>query len=185
MSKWNVRSIAAQDTIQPNLIPMVDIMFLLLLFLMLGSDMGQRELEAVILPKGIYVKEDKAPKGVVEEQRTTINVYHLQDSGVDSVQCEVYAKRETCRNPKHWRIAVRGKDFLAPDDKKFKELLKDEADIGRKKKTDKVSERKIMLRADGSAPYSLVQGVMHSCAFAGIYKIECGAARVVAESAVK
>jgi len=178
MSKWDAKAIAAQDSISPNLIPMVDIMFLLLLFLMLGSDMSQRELEEVQLPKALYVKEDKAKPGVKEEPRTTINVYHLGESWA---KCEAYAKHETCRNPKHWRIAVRGQDFLAPDDKKFKDLLKVEAEEGKKKKSDKISERKIMLRADGSAPYSLVQGVMHSCAFAGMYKIECGAARVVEE----
>ena len=35
----------------PNLIPMIDIMFLLLLFFMLGADMGHRDLESVRLPK--------------------------------------------------------------------------------------------------------------------------------------
>ena len=38
------KSKEAQHT-NPNLIPMIDIMFLLLLFFMLGADMGQRELE--------------------------------------------------------------------------------------------------------------------------------------------
>ena len=34
-----------------------------------------------------------------------------------------------------------------------------------------------MIRADASSPYGLVQRAMNICAKAGIYKIECGAAR--------
>ena len=37
----------AAEHVNPNLIPMIDIMFLLLLFFMLGADMSQRELEEV------------------------------------------------------------------------------------------------------------------------------------------
>ena len=46
-----VREVQAQNTISPNIIPMVDIVFLILLFFMLGADMGQRELEEVVLPQ--------------------------------------------------------------------------------------------------------------------------------------
>ena len=35
------------EEIAPNLIPLVDIMFLLLLFFILGTDMGHRQLEDV------------------------------------------------------------------------------------------------------------------------------------------
>jgi biopolymer transport protein ExbD len=179
MSKWDVKNIAAQENIAPNLIPMVDIMFLLLLFLMLGSDMGQRELEELNLSKATHVEEDKAREGMVQEDRLTINVYHLPDSGMVYVKCDTYAKHETCRNPEHWKIAVRGVDYRTADDARFKALLKMESDLGKKNpRLDKFSERKIMLRADGSAPYSLVQSVMYSCSFAGMYKIECGAAKL-------
>ena len=41
---------------------MIDIMFLLLLFFMLGADMGQREKEELILPNADKIKdEEKGP----------------------------------------------------------------------------------------------------------------------------
>ena len=72
------KKMAVQEEVAPNLIPMIDIMFLLLLFFMLSADMGQRELEEVTLPKAMSVKEDTATKGK-SNQRLTINVYHLHD----------------------------------------------------------------------------------------------------------
>ena len=61
-----------QEEIPCNLIPMIDIMFLLLLFFMLGADMGQRELEDVILPKALNVKEEKGDVGVKEIGRAHV-----------------------------------------------------------------------------------------------------------------
>ena len=38
-----VRQIPCESSVAPNLVPMVDIMFLLLLFLMVGADMGSAD----------------------------------------------------------------------------------------------------------------------------------------------
>lgn len=186
MSKWDVKNIPAQDTIQPNLIPMVDIMFLLLLFLMLGADMGQRELEDMELSKAVLANDDQPKKGMEREDRLTVNIYHLPDRGMVWVKCDDYAQHKTCRNPNHWRIAVKGNDYKAPDEAAFKKLLAAEAEKGRKNHNDRnsVSERKIMLRADNTAPFGLVQGVMNSCAWAKMYKIECGVAKVSKEEVI-
>src|SRR5215510_3058419 len=51
-------STKAQVHVNPNLIPMIDIMFLLLLFFMLGADMGHRELETVRLPQAENATKD-------------------------------------------------------------------------------------------------------------------------------
>lgn len=182
MSKWSVKAPSAQEEISPNLIPLIDIMFLLLLFLMLGADMGQRELEEVLLPKAYYVKEDKNTTKIKAEDRVTINVYHRYST---EVKCPEYAKGETCREETHWRIAVRGIDYKTATDEKFKVLLLQESELGKTNKTDRRSERKVMLRVDASAPYGLVQGIMNACAFAGMYKIECGAAEVTDKKAKK
>ncbi len=61
-----------KPSVSPNLVPMIDIMFLLLLFFMLGADMGHRELEDVALPKAKSVEPDK-PAGA--DGRITVNVY--------------------------------------------------------------------------------------------------------------
>jgi biopolymer transport protein ExbD len=167
-----------QEDITPNLIPMIDIMFLLLLFLMIASDMGQRELEDVQLPKADVVKEDKPDQDAKEADRLTINVYHLPQK---LAECAVYWNTKTpgvCREERHWRMGVKGTDYTDMD--KLYAFLDKEAAIGRKgtdPKAPKVSERKVMIRADGAAPYSMPQKAMNVCAKAGMYKIDVGAAQ--------
>jgi biopolymer transport protein ExbD len=186
-SKWSGRKIELAEDITPNLIPMVDIMFLLLLFLMLGADMAQQELEDVKLAMGTHVKADG--EGKVVGKRLTINVYHLYSSGAgETVKCDDYDSETAmdtvalntplriCRNMSHWRLAIRGEVFKAATDKKFVEILKSWSNEGKKNLSDRVSESTVFIRVDKSAPYILAQSVMNAAAFVGMYKIEVGAA---------
>jgi biopolymer transport protein ExbD len=83
-----VKQVSADTAVAPNLVPMVDIMFLLLLFFMLGADMGQRELEEVLLPKAEARLDDRA-----DVDRVIVNVH---------------------RDGERWAVAVRGQDRTAP-----------------------------------------------------------------------
>jgi biopolymer transport protein ExbD len=163
----------------PNLIPMIDIMFLLLLFFMLGADMGQRELEEVILPKAASMKEDKENKEK-DKNKLTINVYHRYE-----VKCGQYGDNKVCRDDAHWRTGIKGKDYSEPE--KLGGYLKKEADAtrGTDPKNPQVSELKVQIRADASAPYGLAQRAMNTCAKAGIYKVEVGAASPMEEKKKK
>ena len=96
--------VKVEEDVSCNLIPMIDIMFLLLLFFMLGADMGQRELEEVRLPVASSVKEDK---GAVKD-KLTVNVYHVYDN---VVKCKPYADGDICVDETHWIIGVRGNPF--------------------------------------------------------------------------
>jgi biopolymer transport protein ExbD len=171
------KKVHVEEEVSPNLIPMVDLMFLLLLFFMLGADMGQRELEEVFLPKAIAIKEDKGEKGSTVN-RLTVNVYHRYST---EVPCPRYANQEVCRDASHWRIGIAGKDYTDP--RKLEDRLKIESGadpsppVGVVSKKPRFSERGAMVRGDQSAPYRLVQNVINMCAKAGIYKIEVGAAR--------
>jgi biopolymer transport protein ExbD len=158
------------EDVAPNLIPMVDIMFLLLLFFMLGADMGHRELEEVILPKADAATKDP-PEKTQDEGRLTINVYHRY---ANEVLCDAYARRTVCREPGHWRIGIRGNDYA--DFARLGERLKQEAAKFPDPEIKGASNRRVMIRADASAPFSLVQGTLNASAFAGIRRIECGAA---------
>ena len=155
-----------QETLSPNLIPMIDIMFLLLLFFMLGADMGHRELEDVILPKSAQAVEDK------QDDRLTINAHHRSDA-----VCAAYGRRETCRDAAHWKIAIKGKDCTDPA--KLAAELQKETAASRKIDANgrSLSDRKVMIRSDGAAPYALAQRAMNVCAEQGIYRIEVGAAK--------
>ena len=165
-----------EEDVSPNLVPMIDIMFLLLLFFMLSADMGQRELEEVKLPLAMSVKEDKEnkKKDATQLDRLTINVYHGYD-----VKCAAYKAESVCREEAHWRVGIKGRDYTDPE--KLGGMLKKEADLqrGQDPKNPQISERRVMIRADDTSPYGLAQRAMNTCAKAGIYKIEVGAARPV------
>jgi biopolymer transport protein ExbD len=145
----------------PNLIPMIDIMFLLLLFFMLGADMGQRELESVRLPKSSEAVPDKNP-----DQRLTINANHREQ-----VRCDAYERNRLCRDEAHWNLTFRGEDCTDPQ-----RLSSALARIANPQHQP-TSEQRVMIRADGSAPFGLAQRAMTACARNGIYKVEVGAAK--------
>src|SRR5262245_6013279 len=97
-----VKQLAVSETINPNLIPMIDIMFLILLFFMLSADMGSRELEEVLLPIAKDVKEDKDDTlGPKDLPRITVNCYHVYEN---EVACATYAAGQVCVEDAHWKI---------------------------------------------------------------------------------
>jgi biopolymer transport protein ExbD len=156
------------EHVNPNLIPMIDIMFLLLLFFMLGADMGQRELEDVRLPKASQVNAD--PQNT-QNDRLTINAHH------SNVVCDAYSHQKVCRDNGHWKLAIKGKDCTDPAS--LASTLKAETTASRH--TDpqgrSIADRRVMIRSDAAAPYGLAQRAMNICAEQGIYKIEVGAAK--------
>src|SRR5258705_13787491 len=93
-----------EESVACNLIPMIDIMFLLLLFFMLGADMSQRELEDVILAKADQVKQESKLKAENEGGRTTVNIFHKHQTGFT---CAAYDAHQVCRENDHWLIAIR------------------------------------------------------------------------------
>jgi biopolymer transport protein ExbD len=166
------KAVKTEEEVQCNLIPMIDIMFLLLLFFMLGADMGQRELEEVTLPTASTVKEDKDPP----KDRITVNVYHRYAQ--EGCKCDVYAKGDVCVDESHWTIGVRGHDYTKETIKGF---LQEAADEDRPEGKGKPSGRQVLIRADQCALYGYVQKVMNAAAEVGIYKIQIGAAQVVTD----
>src|SRR5436190_12111590 len=91
----------------PNLIPMIDIMFLLLLFFMLGADMGQREKEELILANADKVKEEDKTRDL-HVPLTTINIHHDPGKGVACPQAD---NGGICRDASHWKWAISGHDY--------------------------------------------------------------------------
>jgi biopolymer transport protein ExbD len=153
----------AAEHVNPNLIPMIDIMFLLLLFFMLGADMGHRDLEDVRLPKAAEAKVETPQTG--SDHRLTINAYHS-----DAV-CSSYGSQRVCRVDGHWKLALRGKDCTEPA--ALARALEKSAPVA----AGTLSDQRVMIRADAGAPFGLAQRAMNVCASKGIYKIEVGAAR--------
>lgn len=171
-----------KEDISPNVVPMIDIMFLLLLFFMLGADMSQRESVEVKLPRADMIKEDP---GTDKDPVTTINV-HPASSTSDAVLASL---RES-RDPKLWVISMRGIEYsidpAAPAGTSLKTQLKIEADEFLEDSADKdagrrLSKRKVLIRAEANAPFGLVQKVIETCGSVGLYKVEVAGAKPAAK----
>jgi len=136
-------------------VPLVDIMFLLLFFLMLGTDMSQRVTEDSKLPNWDSVKEDpNKPEGY---ETTTVNLV---------------GERED------WHVVIAGEHYIDWEHLKIAlhELAHQPGDeeAGNAPGTY-FSTRVIQLRAAAGAPYRLVQRLIQMCSNAGFYKIGVGA----------
>ena len=172
-----------KEDVNANLIAMIDIMFLLLLFFMLGADMTQRELAELVLPNADQVQEDKKEKAEGDEFRSTVNIHPKADIGPD--RCVVNAKGGVCREMDHWLFVIRSEEFTMETVKDHVKMLAEtalEADI-HPIAQKRMSKRKISIRADKFAPYGHVQYLITQCGLAGIYMIEVGAAKPPVEKA--
>jgi len=153
---------AVEESVSPNLIPMIDIMFLLLLFFMLGADMGQRELEDVIVPEA-QTARPLAPEAA--RDWTTINVFHRQD-----IACPAYRAHAVCRDTGHWKLSVRGQEVES--DQALGDLLR---------RSDRTppgaapGSRTVLIRADAQSPSGLAQRAIQVCAQAGWTRVEVSA----------
>jgi len=166
------KSADVEENVACNLIPMIDIMFLLLLFFMLGADMSQRDLEEVELPKADKVQEESKQKSV-GETRTTVNLHHNPRA-----QCSTYHSGQVCRDTNHWLTAIRSRNYVGQD---LINRLKEEAELDPEdtdgKSGKKISKRQLMIRADQHVAYGDVQKVIQAAALAGIYKVMVAAAK--------
>ena len=178
----SVRQVSAEGSVAPNLVPMVDVIFLMLLFLMVGADMGQRELEEVKLPTASSVQAEKPDADDGGAKRLTLNVYHDVEGGA---KCADYEAASVCARRDHWSIGIRGQDYHEGDEARLRARLLAEAEVDRERRGEAAvtagaprrrSELKVMIRADRAALYELVQTAMNACGDAGIYRIEVGAA---------
>lgn len=165
-----------KEDVTANLIPMIDIMFLLLLFFMLGADMTERERAELVLPSADMVNDTDQVKSTDDQFRTTINVAHKPDEG--GFTCPINAKGGVCRED-HWQILVQSNlfdlDTIQPEIVQLAEsAMEAEIDPVAGKR---LSKRKIVIRADKGAPYGYVQALIQNCGLSGIYKIEVGAAQ--------
>jgi len=159
-----------KEDISPNLVPMIDIMFLLLLFFMLGADMAQREAVDLMLPKASKIKEDP---GTDKDPVTTVNIHRK-----DEAEAGFLPTAGPGRDGEKWLVSVRGIDHT-PDTLKLR--LQADADENLEAEIDpnagrRLSERKLLIRADQGAPYGFIQRVIEVSGGVGLYKVEVAGA---------
>ncbi|MCY2961549.1 MAG: biopolymer transporter ExbD [Planctomycetota bacterium] len=166
-----------KEDISPNLVPMIDIMFLLLLFFMLGADMAQREAVDLILPKASKIKEDPTNS---EKPTTTVNIHRKDDTDTPFLP-----SAGAGRDGEKWVVSVRGIDFT-PDT--LKGRLQADADENPEPDIDpaagkRLSDRLLLIRADQGAPYGFIQRVIEVSGSVGLYKVEVAGAAPTAPGA--
>ncbi len=152
-----------------NMTPMIDIVFQLITFFMLATDMSQRELEQVVLP---IARQAEIEAGG-QPDRIFINIHHDR-----SIACPDYEAAEeggavpVCHAPGHWKLSVKGKEMSHDDLYKYLEY---EAQQETDPNDPGVSLRTVQIRGDRSAPYEEVQRVLKTLARVHIFRIEFGA----------
>lgn len=152
---------SGDQQIEMDMTPMIDCVFQLIIFFMLITDMTQKELEELYLPKAEVADPDKPNP---DQQRPIVNI--LPDG-------KILVKREVIYDP-------------AKDDKykKLKEYLGRAAKAMPTEPIDpknpasmKVPAWPLLIRADQSTPAKYIQKVMEVCGTQGIqiWKVELAA----------
>jgi biopolymer transport protein ExbD len=165
---------AVEESVAVNVVPLVDIMFLLLLFLMVGGDMSHRESTELQLPKAS--KAAPADREAEGKRYAVINIHPVKDALTDMERVT-----PAFRDITNWQFAIAGveyRDYWALVDQLkiiSEQKLEEEVLAGTKDKH--LSAVFLTIRADKDAPYGMIQQAMQACSEALIYKIEVGAAK--------
>ena len=163
---------APEENVAVNVVPLVDIMFLLLLFLMVGGDMSHRDSAELQLPLA-----DKASEAVKDEDNyVVVNIHPIRDPNSDAERLT-----QEFRDITNWQFGIGGvefKDYWELVDKLKEVAMRKTEEVPIPGTKDKfLSAVTVTIRADKSAPYGMIQRAMQACSEALLYKIEVGAAK--------
>src|SRR5688500_5737995 len=144
-----------------DMTPMIDCVFQLIIFFMLITDMSQKELEELYLPKAEVAAADKPQPGVL---RPIVNI--LSDG-------TVWVKRDLYFDPAKDDKYRKLKEYLARIAKDMPKEPLDKANPN----GPKVPANPLLIRADQATPAKYIQKVMEVCGTVGIqiWKVELAA----------
>jgi len=134
----------------PRVVALLDVLFVLLQYLILGCDFDCRQ-DPVQLSKSRFLSECRGSR------RVEITVHHGPED-----ECGRSRRRQRCEEADHWHLSAGG--VPVPDARALARLL-----MG--------GRRRVLLRADAGAPYGVVQGALSACAEAGIRFVPISATR--------
>jgi biopolymer transport protein ExbD len=157
-----------EESVSPNIVPLLDVMFLLLIFLMIGSDMSVRETADVALAVASEAKEPPHAQG---GRFATLNVVHRD------VACDAHTQGFPCRDTAHWAYAMRGSEIGDGDLAARLALVGEDALEPAGDSDRRLSAVTLSIRCDRNAPYGRVQDALLACSTAGIHRTEVAAAR--------
>jgi biopolymer transport protein ExbD len=171
-------------------VPMIDIMFLLLLFFMLSADMVTKEMENVTLPKDLEKAQQDDDKNKKDYDTEFISIVHEKDNQ-DLTSCAAY-NTTGCKDENHWLVKLAGAELnnlpnrsdWAPVRTRLREIATIPGEMEPPDPTSGAtySKRAVVLRCDRMAPYGIVQRLIQTLnqpdpnnPKIGFYKIEPGA----------
>jgi len=159
MSRFKSQDV--EENVACNLIPMIDIMFLLLLFFMLSADMTQRVAEDMVLPVADRAKED-----VNKQDNFGTTVVNIVEEP-----------------PGSWVVKIRSKAY--PDwgvlKAELAEIAKSSPPDPANKPGENFSSQTISIRCEANAPYKEAQRLIQLCGQVNLYKIELVAVKTPPE----
>ena len=137
-----------ETEMEMNMTPMIDVVFLLIIFFMIITDMTQQDLEALTLPVAIHAVEDKPKPG---ENRPVINITF---DGVTKIKGDaVYDEEQWGRDEKKLDLALTG----------MAKQMKKEHLVEGDTSSPLVPGDALLVRADESTPFKYVQTIMGLC----------------------
>ena len=153
-----------QTDCEMDMTPMIDIVFQLIIFFMLITDMTQEDLELLHLPPAKTASpDDPDPK----EVRPVINILSTG---------QILVKREVLYDPDNDDDYAGLKEFLSGMARRMKKAPMEEGNPN----SPLIPDNALLIRADQSTPFKHIQKVMEVCGIKGIqiWKIQLAAAEV-------
>jgi biopolymer transport protein ExbD len=143
-----------ETEMEMNMTSMIDVVFLLIIFFMVITDMTQQDLEDLQLPVALNADPDK-PEG--DEFRPIVNI---------KINGEMYVKRQLIYDPEDSDAYKQVKDYLTG----VALQMKKEVGTG-------LPDEPLLIRADENTPFREVQKLMEQCGYKGIqiWKIQLAA----------
>jgi biopolymer transport protein ExbD len=168
MTRARLDPVRAEENLSCNVIPLIDIMFLLLLFLMVGADMGQREWAELVLPQASHAD---ASEPVSARDTRIVNVCGV---GGGAASHDPRGLRDAAA----WTYSMGGRDYTLDGLAAQLELeARERAEAGASGETARALSRlTVLVRADRDAPYGMMQRLLTTCGELGIYRVEVAAA---------
>lgn len=150
-----------ETDMEMDMTPMIDVVFLLIIFFMIITDMTQQELEDLVLPAAVNAVEDKPdPKQV----RPVVNIL---DNG------QIIVKGELLYDPENGD----GYEALRGYLRSMAKRMRTEHFTPGDPSTPKIPDDPLLVRADQSTDFQYIQKVMEQCGLEGIkiWKIQFAA----------
>ena len=152
-----------ETDMEMDMTPMIDVVFNLIIFFMIITDMSQQELEDLVLPTAVVAQEDKPDP---DDKRAIVNV--LSDG-------TVVVKRDVLYDPADPDNYDALLQYLAEKAKRMRTAPFNDDGTG-----PLIPDDSILIRADQSTPFEYIQKIMELCGRKGvqIWKLELAAAEV-------